>query len=113
MRSDRVRERDIISTSRLQERVDGKIYHNVLMRALEKIRAYKPDFVVVALGLDPGKGDPTGTWTLGAKDFHLNGRLIAELRRPTVVVQEGGYLIRSLGTNARNFFLGFWEGLYR
>ena len=66
----------------LQERVDGKIYHNVLMRALEKIRAYSRISWWWTLGLDPGKGDPTGTWTLGAKDFHLNGRLIAELRRP-------------------------------
>jgi hypothetical protein len=29
-----------------------------------------------------------------------------------VVVQEGGYRSRSLGTNARNFFLGLWTGMH-
>ena len=29
---------------------------------------------------------------------------------PTVFVQEGGYRTRTLGTNARRFFTGFFEG---
>jgi L-amino acid N-acyltransferase YncA len=29
---------------------------------------------------------------------------------PTLIVQEGGYLVRTLGTNARNFFTGLAEG---
>jgi acetoin utilization deacetylase AcuC-like enzyme len=37
-------------------------------------------------------------------------KLIGELRTPTLVVQEGGYKIRSLGANARHFFLGLWTG---
>jgi acetoin utilization deacetylase AcuC-like enzyme len=48
---------------------------------------------------------------LGAQDFAENGRRLGSLGMPTLVVQEGGYKTRSLGTNARNFFAGLWQGL--
>ena len=78
-------------------------------RALEAIRSFDPAFLVVSLGLDPAKGDPTGTWALSGKDFAENGRLIGALRLPTLVVQEGGYRTRTLGGNARHFFEGLVE----
>lgn len=65
-----------------------------------------------ALGLDPAKKDPTGTWSLSAADFEENGRMIGGLRLPTLIVQEGGYRTRTLGTNARHFFLGLWRGMH-
>jgi acetoin utilization deacetylase AcuC-like enzyme len=40
----------------------------------------------------------------------MNGGMIGSTRLPTIVVQEGGYRIRSLGINVRNFFVGLWEG---
>jgi acetoin utilization deacetylase AcuC-like enzyme/GNAT superfamily N-acetyltransferase len=90
----------------LPEAVDGAAYRRALEKALRRIVDFKPAFLVVALGLDPAKGDPTGTWSLNAKDFEANGRLIGELGLPTLVIQEGGYRTRSLGTNALNFFKG-------
>ncbi|UZP67076.1 histone deacetylase family protein [Desulfovibrio mangrovi] len=95
----------------LMEKVDGHQYANVLVRALQAVREFNPTFLVVGLGLDPAKGDPTGTWSLAAKDFVHNGRLIGRLGLHTLVVQEGGYRIRSLGVNARNFFVGLYEGM--
>lgn len=95
----------------LLEKVDGHQYANVLQRALNSIREFAPTFLVVGLGLDPAKGDPTGTWSLAAKDFAHNGRMIGRLGLHTLVVQEGGYRIRSLGVNARNFFVGLHEGM--
>jgi len=53
-----------------------------------------------------------GTWSLLAKDFETNGKIIGGLRLPTLVVQEGGYNNRNLGSNARNFFSGLWSGMY-
>jgi acetoin utilization deacetylase AcuC-like enzyme/GNAT superfamily N-acetyltransferase len=94
----------------LQERVDGEMYRNVLDRALAAVREFRPDFLVVGLGLDTAKADPTGTWSLTGRDFFQNGRRIGQMRIPTLVVQEGGYLVRSLGRNARRFFEGLWEG---
>jgi len=96
----------------LPEHLDGPGYAVHLGRAIAEVRAFRPRFLVVGLGLDPGKGDPTGTWTLGSPDFERNGRMIGALGLPTLVVQEGGYLTRSLGAHARNFFRGLWEGVH-
>jgi acetoin utilization deacetylase AcuC-like enzyme/GNAT superfamily N-acetyltransferase len=90
----------------LPEEVDGERYRQALGQALRRIRRFAPDFLVVALGLDTAKHDPTGSWSLQAPDFEANGRMIGELHLPTLVVQEGGYYTRSLGTNAFRFFLG-------
>lgn len=94
----------------LEEVINGEQYRIVLNRAIILIKNYKPDFLIVALGLDTAKGDPTGTWTLTAKDFHLNGKTLAELSLPVLFIQEGGYRNRFLGINARNFLKGFYEG---
>jgi len=96
----------------LPEELDGAGYRPVLARAIKRIRTFKPSFLVVALGLDPAKGDPTGTWSLSGADFEENGRMLGSLKLPTLVVQEGGYRTRSLGSNARHFFLGLWEGMH-
>ena len=93
----------------LKEEINGEEYRQTLARALKIINSYKPEFLVVALGLDTAKGDPTGTWMLGARDFYLNGAVIAGLGLPTLFIQEGGYRNRHLGINARNFFAGFHE----
>ncbi|MBN2809961.1 MAG: histone deacetylase family protein [Deltaproteobacteria bacterium] len=94
----------------LPESVDGERYRQTLEKALRRIKKFAPEFLVVALGLDPAKGDPTGTWILGPGDFEKNGHLIGNLGLPTLVVQEGGYKVRSIGINARRFFNGLWHG---
>lgn len=94
----------------LQESVDGPHYRQILEAALREIAAFRPLLLVVALGLDPAKGDPTGTWMLTARDFEANGRMVGGLGLPTLIVQEGGYRTRTLGVNARHFFEGFLAG---
>jgi len=91
----------------LPEKIEGARYRTELVKALTRIRKFSPAFLVLALGLDTAKGDPTGSFLLLAKDFHENGRLIGELGLPTLVVQEGGYRTQTLGVNARHFFTGF------
>ncbi len=95
----------------MPEEVDGETYRRVLIRALRRIHKFNPRFIVLALGLDTAHKDPTGTWSLTAADLRKNGLLIGGLHKPVVVVQEGGYRSRSLGVNARNFFLGLWQGM--
>lgn len=90
----------------LPESVDGDRYRKALATALRRVSEFDPDFLVVALGLDTAKGDPTGSWTLTRQDFNLNGRMIGELGIPVLVVQEGGYRTRTLGIHARTFFEG-------
>lgn len=96
----------------LPERVNGARYAGVLERALAAVRAFRPRFLVVCFGLDTGKDDPTGTWSLLAEDFERNGRMIGALKLPTLVVQEGGYHTRNLGVHARRFFRGLWESCH-
>ncbi len=93
----------------LPEKQDGKQYRLALGRAIEAIERFGPKTLIVCLGLDPAKGDPTGTWSLVAEDFHENGRMIGQMNLPTLVVQEGGYRTRTLGVNARSFFTGLLE----
>ncbi len=94
----------------LPESVDGPRYRQTLEAALREIAAFRPLLLVVALGFDPAKGDPTGTWLLTARDFEANGRIVGGLGLPTLIVQEGGYRTRTLGVNARHFFEGFLAG---
>jgi acetoin utilization deacetylase AcuC-like enzyme/GNAT superfamily N-acetyltransferase len=96
----------------LPENVDGELYQRVLCDALRPIKRFSPKFLVVALGLDTAKEDPTGSWSLVAKDFENIGGMLGALRFPTLVVQEGGYDNRVLGINARQFLTGLWTGYY-
>jgi len=96
----------------LPEQVDGRRYYQALGEAVSRVARFRPQFLIVALGLDTAKEDPTGSWSLEADDFETVGRLIGSLRLPTLVAQEGGYDTRVLGTNARRFFSGLWAGYY-
>jgi acetoin utilization deacetylase AcuC-like enzyme len=91
----------------LKENISGEEYLLALKKALKKIKTFKPDYLIVSLGFDIAKGDPTGTWSLKASDFVKNGIEIGEQPYPILFVQEGGYKNRTLGINARNFFEGF------
>ncbi|MCR8922468.1 histone deacetylase family protein [Dasania sp. GY-MA-18] len=95
----------------LAENINGEQYRLVLNKALQRIANYQPSFLVLALGLDTAKGDPTGSFQLMAEDFYRNGELIGALKLPTLVIQEGGYKTQTLGINARHFFNGLWQGM--
>jgi acetoin utilization deacetylase AcuC-like enzyme/GNAT superfamily N-acetyltransferase len=96
----------------LPENVDGKQYRRALENALKRVKGFRPDFLVIALGLDTARSDPTGTWSLEAEDFEANGRMLGSLNLPTLAIQEGGYDSRLLGINARHFFTGLWSGAF-
>jgi acetoin utilization deacetylase AcuC-like enzyme/GNAT superfamily N-acetyltransferase len=96
----------------LPEELDGKRYQEVLGEALRRVGRFRPQFLIVALGLDTAKEDPTGSWSLEAEDFEAVGGMIGSLCLPTLVVQEGGYDTRVLGINARRFFSGLWTSAY-
>ncbi|MFH1845990.1 MAG: acetylpolyamine amidohydrolase [Candidatus Omnitrophota bacterium] len=97
----------------LPEIITTEKYHNTLSRALKIINDYEPLFLIIALGLDTAKGDPTGTWNLTSKDFEQNGKMIASIRAPKLVIQEGGYNNRFIGINTKKFFDGLWQGTYK
>ena len=94
----------------LPESVAPDEYRAALAEALARVRGFDPAYLVVAAGFDTAKGDPTGTWLNELRDFYRMGRLIGTVGYPTLVVQEGGYRIRTLGANVRNFFAGLVRG---
>ncbi len=95
----------------LAQKISASQYARTLAYALNQIRQFGAGFLVVCLGLDTAKSDPTGTWSLRAVDFEDSGARIGGLGLPTLVVQEGGYNTRTLGVNVRQFFRGLWHGV--
>ena len=67
--------------------------------------------LVVPLGVDAAAGDPESPLRVSAAGFRRAGRLLGGLGLPTVLVQEGGYDLESLGQLVREVLLGVEEGL--
>jgi acetoin utilization deacetylase AcuC-like enzyme len=72
--------------------------------------AFEPRALVVALGVDAAAGDPESPLRVTADGFRAAGRALGELGLPTVVVQEGGYDVATLGGLVRAALEGIAEG---
>jgi acetoin utilization deacetylase AcuC-like enzyme len=83
------------------------VFFEQVEAALRALRRFQPDVLVLALGFDIYKDDPQAMVAVTTEGFGRLGRAIGSLDLPTLVVQEGGYHIESLGDNARAFFGGF------
>ncbi|WP_120501212.1 histone deacetylase family protein [Roseovarius sp. EL26] len=81
-----------------------------LSEGLDHVRAFAPEAVVIALGLDAFEGDPFGGLAVSTSGFTQMAQLLAELDVPCVIVQEGGYLCDELGENLHAFLAGFKDG---
>lgn len=65
---------------------------------------------MVSAGFDIAAGDPAGGFHVTVEGMRAMGEHIAALARrgtPTVLVQEGGYLLEKLGENAVAFLRAF------
>ncbi len=74
-------------------------YLSVLEDALEAISGYKPDFLVVSLGVNTFKYDPNSDFELTHDVYAQIGLRIKQLLLPTLFVQEGGNALLELGEN--------------
>jgi acetoin utilization deacetylase AcuC-like enzyme len=74
---------------------------------LERVRAFKPEALVVALGLDAYEGDPLAGLAVSTDGFREIARRLSGLNLPTVLAQEGGYPSDDLGRNLASFLDGF------
>ncbi len=83
------------------------VFFDNVSRALEALRAFKPDALVFSLGFDVYKDDPQAKVAVTTEGFGKLGKQIAELALPTVIVQEGGYHFDTLAANTASFFRGF------
>lgn len=66
-------------------------YRKVLERAIEGLKRFKPDVVLVSAGFDAYARDPLAQETLEAEDFHWLGESLRKLEIPVASILEGGY----------------------
>ena len=66
--------------------------------------------LVVALGVDAAEGDPESPLAVTPAGFREAGRALGRLGLPTVVVQEGGYDLDTLGGLVLEVLTGIEEG---
>ena len=86
------------------------VWGAALADALRKIKRYKPDALVVSLGVDTFKDDPISFFKLISDDFKTYGGAIARLKLPSLFVMEGGYAVEAIGINTVNVLEGFLNG---
>ena len=82
-------------------------YGPALDDACAKVEAFRPDALVVSLGVDTYEHDPISQFRLRTEDFPKIGARIAAARAPTLFVMEGGYAVEDIGVNAVNVLTGF------
>ncbi len=75
----------------------GDVMHAAVDRAVDRIREFGAEALVVALGFDAHARDPIGVLQLQAEDFGGVAERIAALDLPSVIVQEGGYAVGDIG----------------
>ena len=95
----------------LDENAGEADYLATLDKAAQAVARFGPAFLVISLGLDTMKGDPTGSFDLAAGALKKIGRRLGALGLPTLVVQEGGYSLRNLRRGAPAFFAGLAEAV--
>jgi acetoin utilization deacetylase AcuC-like enzyme len=91
----------------LLPRTNDAQYLAALNDAFTALRAFAPRYLVVSLGLDIAEGDPLGSFAITTAGIGRVGQAIAALGWPTLIVQEGGYLLERLGANAVAFLQAF------
>jgi acetoin utilization deacetylase AcuC-like enzyme len=85
-------------------------YSLALDRALERVKSFGPDVLLVSLGLDTFENDPISRFKLAKQDYLRMGEAIALARLPTLFAFEGGYDLGALAEITVNTLEGFAGG---
>lgn len=80
-----------------------------LRRVIAAVADFRPDMLVVSLGVDGLAADPNSFLDLTPAAYVEAGRLLGAMGLPMVCVQEGGYVCDVLGSTV----LGFLHGVQR
>ena len=78
-----------------------------LDRSCEAIERFKPEALVVSMGVDAGAEDPESPLQVTNDGFAATGQRIAALSLPSVLIQEGGYHLESLGRDVMAILTAF------
>jgi acetoin utilization deacetylase AcuC-like enzyme len=91
----------------LEEGCTDERFVAAIDEALDAIDAFGPAVVVVSLGVDTFRLDPLSDFAIEAPTFDVCGARVAGLGLPTVILQEGGYHLDTLGDNVHRWLEGF------
>jgi acetoin utilization deacetylase AcuC-like enzyme len=80
---------------------------DAIATGIAAIERFDPQALVVSLGFDASEHEPLNAFAVTADGFARAGAAIAALRRPTLLVQEGGYAVDWLGRLLTRFLEGF------
>jgi acetoin utilization deacetylase AcuC-like enzyme len=83
------------------------VWREGLETACRKISEYRPDALVIALGVDTFEDDPISFFKLTSEDYLQMGERIGNLNLPTLFTMEGGYDVDAIGVNVVNTLKGF------
>lgn len=86
---------------------DWEGYSPALEEACRWLLVYKPDAMIVSLGLDCFEEDPISGFRFKSEDFTRLGQRLKGVGVPTLFLMEGGYAVDALGTNCVNVLEGF------
>jgi acetoin utilization deacetylase AcuC-like enzyme len=76
-------------------------------RLVDAARAHGSEALVVALGVDAAASDPNSPLAVSEAGYHEAGSRLGALGVPTVLVQEGGYVLETIGPLVRATLEGF------
>jgi len=83
------------------------VWSQGLETACQRIEAFKPNALIIALGVDTFEEDPISFFKLKSADYLAMGKRIEQLGLPTVFTMEGGYDVDAIGVNTVNVMQGF------
>jgi acetoin utilization deacetylase AcuC-like enzyme len=75
----------------LPKGTDDEHYLSALEEALQLIRSFEPNYLVVPTGMDTFEKDPLGQFKLTRAGYGKIGIRLAALNLPTAIIMEGGY----------------------
>ena len=81
-------------------------FAQALDRATAAIERFRPEALVLPLGFDTYVDDPISVLRFDMAAFRLAGERVRALGLPTVVVQEGGYMVEAIGAALDAFLEG-------
>lgn len=81
-------------------------FAQALDQATAAIERFQPQALVLPLGFDTYKDDPISVLKFDMAAFRLAGERVRALGLPTVVVQEGGYMVEAIGAALDAFLEG-------
>jgi len=91
----------------LPRHTDEDAYLEALTQAVARVETYAPDVLIVAVGFDTYVDDPVGGFRLTTAAYPRIAERLAGLRKPTIIVQEGGYARDALAANVTAFLAPF------